>query len=183
MQISKTAMIAVYGVIAASLILFTPTAHADPADTGAYVGGGLVLGHHNLGIVGDPGTGVWGGYRFSKYLAAEGQLQWIPGFNIEDIHANDFTMSYSANVKLFWPLGKFQPNLLVGLGAATVDFKSPAPKMKKDETAVTLRIGAGLDYYLTDHIDLVATWNFLVPEGDLRGDSFHTTTFGAQYRF
>jgi opacity protein-like surface antigen len=180
-------MIGIYGAMAASLVLVTSSAGADPTEAGAYVGTGLALGHHRLDIYGEPGLNVLAGYRFSKHLAAEGQFQWIPGFNIKHIRRNDFKWTYSANVKAYWPIGegKIQPHAVLGIGATTVKFKKPIPTTipAPDETGFTLRLGAGLDYYLTDQIALSVAWSLLLPKSDLTGQNFQTTTFGAQYKF
>jgi opacity protein-like surface antigen len=71
------------------------------------------------------------------------------------------------------------------MGATTVKFKSPTPKKAPapNGTGFTLRLGAGLDYYLTDQIALSVAWNLLLPKSDLTGQNFQTTTFGVQYKF
>jgi opacity protein-like surface antigen len=181
----KTARTCV-AVIASFLLVGALTASAEApkeefGGNGFYTGIGVALGWENfqgpVGIPTDTGVGVdfWGGYRFMKFLAVEGQLQWIQGITAVDVQP----LSYTANLKAYLPLGRFQPFALVGVGGLSV-FSNITTGSTTDFMA---RFGAGSDVYLTKNIALTVTWNYLYGTGSLSGFQANTLTLGAQYKF
>src|SRR5262245_43874250 len=88
-----------------------PETEAEPdfGRPGWYVGGGFVYGFENFDLdqvsnatgfdissSGSPGFDVRGGYRFNRWVALEGNLDYYANFNIEAdgvdvLHADAFT--------------------------------------------------------------------------------------------
>ena len=89
----------------------------------AFVGGGFG-GAFNTGDFDDAGnslgTEARGGYRFHPHVAVEGQISrfWNVGGDSDLGDLDLRTLSFTANVKKFWPIGsgRWQPYLLAGIG-------------------------------------------------------------------
>lgn len=138
------------------------------------------------------GTEVRGGYRFHPHVAVEGQLSYFNnvggsfpfgGFNLN-------TLSFTTNVKKFFPIdraGRWQPYLLAGIGVTRAhgEIENLAGQTVADrtESAFTFRSGAGLEFYITPHVNLYTEATYMLLTGGLHGAAFVPLVFGAQYQF
>ena len=95
------------------------------------------------------------GYRLLPWLAAEGQFDWLPGFDAKQ--ANDLTVidgttwMVSANAKA-WPRpeDRFQPFALIGLGYLR-SWNQPIIGPAYGGGGFAARFGGGLDAHITRH--------------------------------
>jgi opacity protein-like surface antigen len=158
-----------------------------------FVGGG-VGGSFNVGDFDDAGNGIGtevrGGYRFHPHVAVEGQLSWFNnvGGDFADGDLDLRTLSFTANVKKFFPIGsgRWQPYLLAGIGVtrakAEVDFLG-STVLDDTEAAFTFRSGGGIEFYITPHVNLYTEATYMLLTGGLNGAGFVPLVFGAQYQF
>ena len=117
-------------------------ARADDADeyskNGVYIGVGASYGvplFDNSLEQAQPGnahvSNTWGangrlGYRFHKFMAVEGEYEWLSHFGARmngNGVGNAELQTYTANFKVIAPYVHFQPYVLVGFGAtfASID--------------------------------------------------------------
>jgi len=186
----------------------------DPYNrTGAYVGVGASrsvnffdgtlddafspLSSLKSSTVGDTwGANARAGYRFHKFLALEGEYEWMKSFNMSvagvDI-GHMQTQVATLNLKVIAPFGAFQPYVLAGAGIifTTLD-KSFALPFDVGNGQFASRFGAGLDYWVTPNLSLnlggeVVVNNVKVtgPPGfsSGRGVDYFSGQFGFGYRF
>ena len=187
---THTRMRALIAGLVLALFIAVPSAQAagdDFGSPGLYLGGGVALGFENFGagnVDFNTGTGLdfWLGLRLARFLALEGQVQWIPGIAPSAAPSIDARpLVYTANAKGYIPLGRFQPFGLVGVGGITTTPESGS--IVPNRTDFVAKFGAGLDFYITKNLAAVASWNYVLPTGDLSGSDFNTLTFGAQLSF
>jgi len=144
---------------------------------------------------------IWGvngrvGYHLTSWLALEGEYEWL-----DDIHAHlgSLTIAHigtqlaTANVRLIWPLGRFQPYLLGGAGAMFLNTRGIVG-LDVDRSAFVGRVGLGIDVYLTKSVFVEVGADALLtdarisldtPFGSVSEDGpvFVTLQFGLGYRF
>ena len=163
-------------VLAASLVLSAAAvasgqeeeSEEDFGRRGWYVGGGFVYGFENfdfsegkrltgvdVSASGSPGVDIRGGYRFNRWVAVEGNLDYFANF---DICANGSTIlnadafSFFANAKGYPLDGRVQPYGLFGIGvlAAAINYDYGYDYDDVESDAVfAVRLGGGLDVYVT----------------------------------
>lgn len=130
----------------------------------------LTLGSLGVTAAIDPsfGFGVRVGGRFLRIVALELDYEWVdeydidlglPGFgNVARVELQQQT--FTANLRLFAPLGRFQPYVLAGIGFQRLGAKTrstvPALNLSSvdDETVLAGRVGLGFDLYLTEQVAL-----------------------------
>ncbi len=191
------------GAIGAFLLL---TAPASSQEDSGYSRSGLYLGANVIGgsyvridqLNGDPdvddvdevaGFGVYGGYRANPVLAFEMQFEMLTEADVDlDGAGKDGeleTWTLTGNMKVFlWP-ERFQPYVLAGLGAMQIDFNGPSGAgVDQNDTNFVFRFGAGLDFYITEHIVASVGANYLLPAGsDVDDYDYVSYGGGIQYRF
>lgn len=162
--------------------------------TRGFIGGG-VGGSFNVQDFDDAGNAVGldfrGGYRFHRHIAVEGQINYFnnvggsfPGGNI-DLD----TFSFTTNLKKFFPIdraGRWQPYLLAGIGVTRANGEielAGRTVTDRTESAFTFRSGAGLEFYITPHVNLYTEATYMLLTGGLNGSAFVPLVFGAQYQF
>ncbi len=130
----------------------------------------------------DTAIGVSGriGYRFSPRLAFEGQLEYSGDFACcgADITATVVT----ANGKFFVMTERAQPYLLWGLGGAFGSFSIPGFGSAKD-SGFAVKIGGGLDYYVSESWGLTGEVAYNIGTGDLEDFNYIAIGWGAFLRF
>ena len=152
------------------------------------------------------GANARGGYRFSKFLAAELEYEWMRDFGMTVENAPTVPNSsggvnigkvqeqtVTANLKVIAPFGQFQPYFLAGMGAIFVTVnKSDNINYNITNGAFAGRFGAGLDYWVTQNLSLnlgaevvVSSAKVSVPgiSGSGRGVDYLSGQFGFGYRF
>jgi len=135
------------------------------------------------------GFSAYGGYRANPVLALEMQFEMLTKADLDLDGAGkigDLTMwTLTGNMKIFlWP-ERFQPYVLVGLGAMQIDFEDSTGLVSDEaDTNFVYRFGAGLDFYITEHIVASVGANYLLPAGsDLEDLDYVSYGGGIQYRF
>jgi opacity protein-like surface antigen len=167
----------------------------DYGATGPYLGIGAAYAWDQFDGFGslDPdmaiGFDAWGGYRFLSYLAAELQLEYLNGFDIQ-IPGDFFfpsqklegeALTFTGNLKAYLPLGRFQPFILSGVGLGY--FKFEIGRTDISDTAFAARFGGGVDFYVTEALALQVSSSYVLQTGDLDGLDYVSLIAGLQYRF
>ena len=170
-----------------SLCVTASTSHAaeDYADLGWYAGLsgslGVPVGEDLEGSGEGGGFALTGGYRLEEKIAIEGEFQWISGFEDSAGRGIDSPIMMNANLKGYAVTGRIQPWMLFGLGFMTL-FDNTTPT-EVTRFGFMLRIGAGLDYWVTPDIALTSGLDFVLPTGRIDKYQFFTFNLGATYRF
>ncbi len=148
------------------LVLAGPVKATEPdyAETGPYLGVGAAYAWDNFDDFSSIdldmayGFNAWGGYRFLSFLAAELQIEYLNGFDIEFIDLEGEAVTFTGNLKAYLPLGRFQPFVLAGVGLGYVEFEFAGPfgsgAVLFSETDLAARFGGGFDFYLTEAVAL-----------------------------
>lgn len=188
------------GAIGAFLLLTAPASSQEDSGysrSGVYLGANVIGGSYvridqlddGLDVDEVPGFSVYGGYRANPVLALEVQFEMLTKGDVDINGASKNgdleTWALTGNMKVFlWP-ERFQPYVLAGLGAMKIDFEdSSVDGVDQADTDFVFRFGAGLDFYITEHIVASLGANYLFPVGsDL--DDFDYVSYGGgiQYRF
>ena len=146
----------------------------------------------------DDSLGVNGGagYRCHRYFSTEMELEWVEGFDTDisqtGVGAIGSTdpdpKTITTNFKGYLPYGRFQPYALAGLGIlfATVsaeDLTGSGLIQTEKVRSFALRLGAGLDFYATEHIVLNIGAEQVIPTGKGVDLDYISVGWGVQYRF
>jgi opacity protein-like surface antigen len=144
------------------------------------------------------GFHVRGGYRIKPWLATELEYEWLDGFDNKVAGTTIFklrTHVITANAKFLCPgLGRFQPYVLVGAGAAIFDIDDQslwAAGLENTSAGFAVRATAGLDFYITRNWLLNLEAGAVIPTnevknsngGDLKELFYVPLQLGVQYRF
>lgn len=156
---------------------------------GPYVGGSFSLGFEQFdntepGDDFDQGFGfdLWAGSRIHPHVGVEGQLSFLRGFEIEGTGIDFNHLNGTANLKLYPLEGPVQPWVLAGAGVGRFEREEPDGYTLAD-TGGVMRVGAGVDVYLNDHVSLVGGIGYLFTAGDIVDTDVMEMKFGLQYRF
>jgi opacity protein-like surface antigen len=171
-------------LLAALVALAAQTALAqDYARPGMYAQGNFVIGIESFDDVPssfvDTAYGVSGriGYRMDPRFAIESQFEYSGDFS--DISGLDLTGKLvTINGKFYFLQEQLQPYALAGIGGAWADF-DPGP----DEDAFVVKVGGGLDFYLSENWGLNGEIVYNIGTGDLDGFSYTGIGLGAFLRF
>jgi opacity protein-like surface antigen len=121
------------------------------------------------------------GYRFHPRFSGELLFQYYADFNLStgtNSIDDDFGgWTLTANVKAYGLLGRIQPYGVLGLGALVFDEKQGS------DSAFAMRLGGGLDLYLTDSIVFDVEIAYVLPTGSIDDLPFATFGAGIQYRY
>ncbi len=159
-----------------------------------------VTGGPAVKTVNSAGLNVHGGYRFNSWAALEAEYEWIAGFENKVAGTKIFDLAYhtfTVNGKFLYPgWGRFQPYGLLGVGFAVLKLDDRAGeglKLEKSTVGFAGRIGAGLDFYLTESwllnaaIELQLNTHQIDHSGGVGNDVaalfYVPLQFGVQYRF
>ena len=136
------------------------------------------------------------GYRLLRIPGVEAGYEWVRGFvgTARDIQLVRFTgNTFTGNIKLFIPLGPIQPNVLAGIGATRYAAEDQLGLgLSSSSWAYAIRLGGGVDVYLTRHFLLNGTVTVLLSSHDfddyatienLSAMNYVAAQFGFQYRF
>ncbi len=153
------------------------------------------------------GIELTGGYRFSEYLAAEFEVDGLMGFDIKSgTPRRTFLtvdgLNFTANGKVFLPLGRIQPYALVGLGGLYARLRSQDPITTVcwpyypyywycegayakigDNLAFMMKYGGGVDFHLTDQWALSLDATYVMPIGGLEDLRYISFNWGALFKF
>ena len=166
------------------LALGASAAFAQDYDrAGLYAQGNFVIGIENFDNVPSNlvNTGYGGsgrlGYRFGPAFAVESQFEYSGDFS--DVSGLDLTTKLvTVNGKFFFLREQLQPYALAGFGGAWADV-DPGP----DEDAFAVKVGGGLDFYLSEGWGLNGEVVYNIGTGDLDNFSYTGIALGAFLRF
>ncbi|MDP6977987.1 MAG: porin family protein [Myxococcota bacterium] len=156
---------------------------------GPYIGGAFSIGVEQFDntIPGDDfdqgfGFDAWAGSRIHRHVGVEGQLSYLEGFEIEGTGIDFSHLNATANLKLY-PLDAIvQPWILAGAGVGRFEREGPDGYTLAD-TGGVMRVGAGVDVYLNEHVSLVGGVGYLFTAGGIVDTDVVEMKFGLQYRF
>ena len=153
------------------------------------VGGGYAIEDFDDGNADNGGyVNARVGYRFLDFLAVEGMGEYMPHFNGESgqyLSADTSIWSGWLNAKVYPTArltGFVQPYLLSGMGGMWGDTKGGFPSHVNDN-GFAGRFGAGIDFFLTEHVFLTTDAAYLLPIGDASELDQVVVGGALQYRF
>jgi opacity protein-like surface antigen len=134
------------------------------------------------------GVDFWIGFRPWRYLALEGQLTYLDGFDTEleipgffPISVDFEVYALSANLKLYPFDGWFQPFVVAGIGGARIEAKANGNTSSEDGSIY--RFGGGVDIYFTKGFAVVLGGDYVLTGGDIDGADIIEIKLGLQYKF
>jgi len=134
------------------------------------------------------GFNVRAGYRWHPHLAAELEYEWLNGFDLDGTSLADVDYhtisSITVNGKAYVSTGRFEPFLLFGLGYYKVGEKhEQGVRTALDDVGdFGMKAGAGIQFYIIDHLalDMDLAYNF--GESNLAELRFLSFSWGFMYR-
>jgi len=146
-----------------------------------------------VGATVDAGFGVnaRGGYRFHPNFAVEGQYEWVTDVKVDIIGGVDYpsamrlgTWTFTANGKGYVMTGKVQPFLSLGAGLIHADVNDRMGlDLRNDEYGFTLRIGGGVDFYMSPKWLVELDLSYVLPTAGLAPFDYVAGGIGVGYRF
>jgi opacity protein-like surface antigen len=130
----------------------------------------------------DNAIGVAGrlGYRFTPYLAAEGQVEYSGDF-IDCCGADLTATLVTVNAKLYVLQDQLQPYVLAGMGGAFGNASGVGVSV--NENGFVAKVGGGLDFYINENLGLELEAAYNIGTGDLDDFNYTSLGWGAFYRF
>jgi hypothetical protein len=124
--------------------------------------------------------GVRGGYRFGRWLSAEGEFEWVhhdidvSGGGVSfDVTGNTYAFTAGARLHIVrWANGEFFASSGVGL-----------LNDGGDETAFAARFGGGVDVHMTRNLGVSVGATYVLPTGKLDKLDYVGGQIGIFYRF
>lgn len=192
----------------AALMVVLPLASAQAADggkdkaagtkyeaaKGPYAQVGFAVVKTNTGA-GDANLGfdLTGGYRFLHWLGADVDFYWAGREQSGGAKTRQFGLTFNGKV---YPIGllapktfdAFQPYVVMGMGGGNFKLKDAGAADGKRGTFI-FRMGAGLDWLLTENVGLYTdvslntTGGFKGPFNSSKGGATGVYTLGAKYIF
>ena len=123
------------------------------------------------------GIDLVAGYRSHEFFAIEAEFERIFRFG-GDGDARTWATTINVKVPLF-PSRRIQPFLKYGIGLLDAE----QPRFDFDATDFTMRMGGGVDLYVTDHVMLNTTLDYVRGFGDVRDFRYLSFRLGVSYRF
>jgi len=195
---------------------FTPNASLaqDFTETGGYVVIGGINAFEDFESTEDAdiddtmGFQFRGGYRFNDYFAAEGEFDWLDGFDLkfdipdegrEKLTVDSFLIT--ANAKAYLPLGRFQPYALLGAGVMWANIRTSYPVgticrpgywgwwcsnvygRVDDGVAFAMKFGAGADIHLGKQWAITIDAAYVNPFTTLEELKYVSLGWGLRYRY
>jgi opacity protein-like surface antigen len=182
----------------------------DFTDTGGYVVLGGLYGFEdfqdteNASVDDSWGFEFRGGYRFNDYLAAEGELDLLDGFDMKvpmpPFGTGRFTVDgglVTANAKAYLPLGRFQPYAILGAGVMWTDLRTTYPVgyscgpwwcystyARLDNSAsFVLKYGVGMDIHINDNWAITLDATYVQPFASLEDLNYVSFAWGFRYMY
>ncbi len=158
------------------------------------------------------GFSVRGGYRFNEFLAVEGFLEFLSGYEVDYLveppllpQPTDVSLTVDggmggASVKLYAPwFGRIQPYGLAGIGGQWAQLRTTNATgivcdpffwyctgtytQLGNAGAFVSKFGGGVELWLNEDLALVVDAIFNLPTGDLKDLRSTNLTWGAVFRF
>jgi opacity protein-like surface antigen len=156
------------------------------------------LGPAKVSLQETGGLDAHAGYRVHRYLAVEGQLEWLdfPGFKSNEQMAGNGlsrnlkvevdTLVITGNLKPYFMTGRIQPFGVVGAGVMMEELGIEYQGNNQNErnTGFVMRFGGGVDYYATENVVLSAQGTYVTTFGSVHGRDYTSLgLLGLAYRF
>ena len=180
-------------VAALTLMATAAGAQSDFGRNGVYAGLAGSLGVYvseddiggNTDI--DPAVGLNArlGYRLHPHVAAEGEFEWLSEADVEVGGSNAGTIeawTFMAGLKVFALPDRLQPYLGLALGGMVAEAESGP--LDNTESSFALRVGGGLDVYITRNIYGNFGISYVIPTDDMLDElDYVSFGWGLGYRF
>ena len=148
------------------------------------------------GTEGSAGFTARAGYRCNERLSTELGIEWLdevsrsvrtPGQG-EIATTTTQALFVSSNAKGYLLSGRYQPFVIFGAGTLYVDSvttntKGSVGKTSNKYSSIALRMGGGLDYYITEHIVVDVEASYILPVSAIDSFKYLSVGVGLQYRF
>jgi len=126
------------------------------------------------------------GYRVIPYFAYEAQYEGVTGFDVKAMGTTAYELRTNVatlNLKGYYPVGRFQPYLLLGLGMmfANGDDNVGLP-VPSGYYGFASRFGLGLDFHITDKFLFTLEPSYVLPAGDTKNFDYFSIGWGFQFR-
>ena len=124
-----------------------------------------------------------------KHVSAELMFEWMHEFRLQTpggLTRSADTYAVFANIKGYALTGHIQPYGLFGLGGVTTSskvFSDVSATANDVQSAFAIRVGAGLDFYVTEHWFLNAEGAYVQPTGTYDDFAYGSVKWGLGYRF
>lgn len=135
-----------------------------------------------------PGFKTKLGYRFNKFFAVEGEVEYVPSIDVQADDASVGDLEYTTatvNGRVYVPLDdrfQFYGSLGIGLLHAEID-GSGAASLDYDDTGFAIRAGGGLDIYMTENVALSTDLSYVAPSGDVDNFDYLSIGWGVTFRY
>ena len=148
------------------------------------------------GTDGSAGFTARAGYRCNGRLSTELGIEWLdevsrsvrtPGQG-EIATTTTQPLFVSSNAKGYLFSGRYQPFVILGVGTLYVDSvttntKGSISDSSNKYSSIALRMGGGLDFYITEHIVLDVEASYVLPVSAIETYKYISVGAGLQYRF
>ena len=125
------------------------------------------------------------GYRLHPHVAAEGEFEWLSEADVEIGGSNAGTIeawTFMAGVKAYVLPDRVQPYLGLALGGMVAEAESGP--LDNTESSFALRVGGGVDVYITRNIYGNFGISYVIPTDDMLDElDYVSFGWGFGYRF
>lgn len=158
-----------------------------------------VLPGFDVSLDGNNGSGVVttrGGYRCGRWFSVELGVEWLSPIDRDIVTSSQGKISsveidpiyISSNVKGYLLSGRYQPFVTLGAGAlniksVTTSVLGPPTKIVNNFTAVALRMGGGIDIYVTKNFVFDLELSYVLPVSTITNYQYLSIGAGLLYRF
>jgi opacity protein-like surface antigen len=163
---------------------------------GFYIGGGASYAWENFDTNDlDPlgnvdiddawGLNAFSGYRFTRYIALEGNLNWYDDFDAK-INGFDFQVkiwTLMLDLKAMYPVYNDRLVPYVRIGGGYMDGEIEVGGLNESDEDFAFNLGGGLDYYVTDMISLGLDGKYVWGTGDLDDLEYFVATANVAFHF
>jgi opacity protein-like surface antigen len=163
---------------------------------GFYIGGGASYAWENfdtseidfLGNVSIDdawGLNAFAGYRFTRYIALEGNFNWYDDFDAK-INGFDFQVkiwTLMLDLKAMYPVYNDRLVPYVRIGGGYMDGEIEVAGLNESDEDFAFNLGGGLDYYVTDLISLGLDGKYVWGTGDLDDLEYFVGTANVAFHF
>lgn len=133
----------------------------------------------------DSSGGVAGhlGYRFHRWFAADLMIEWVKDFLEDDFQDSAYVVT--TNLRIIWPLSRFQPYALLGGGFMRAPVPRPRERAVRIENGFAGRLGGGFDLWATEHWALYGEASYVLPAAinGLQNVPFLSVGGGFEFRY
>lgn len=147
------------------------------------------------------------GMRFHPRVSGELELDYLVGFDVNEVPEPPGSTTQVAleipgvlvtgNAKGYLLTGRFQPYAVGGIGFMYADLRSRNAvtiecaiwycfnnrAVIRDDVVFAARLGAGVDFWITENWALNLESSYVLPTGDLADLRFVNLSWGVSYRF